>query len=494
MADVTIAPGPKGVPWFGSTLRAWKDPLDLFLESQATYGDIVRFRFGPFTYYLVNDPDVVKHVLVDNPKGYTKSRNYLGLKLVLGDGLLISEGDHWRRQRKLAQPAFHRDRLAGFARTMTECTRSTIDRWRIELSEGASETIDIHEEMMRLTFRIVGLTLLSADVDGSAKEVGKAMDVAMHFANDYAEALIRLPPSLPTPANLRFKKAMKTLDDVVFRIIAERRAMAGATKHFGDDLLGMLMEATDEGTDTGMDDKQLRDELITMVLAGHETTANLMAWTFHLLSKHPEIERRVRDEAVRVLGPDGDPKLEDVKSLEYTKRVLDEALRLYPPAWAFERQAIAADQLGPYPIEAGSIIGFSPYVLHRHPAFWENPEGFDPDRFLPERSAGRPRYAYLPFGGGPRVCVGNHFAMMEAQIILAMIVRDFRMELVSSHPVVLDPMITLRPKHGIKMRRRLPLSRLPLSPRAQASAAGPSRSQEPPSGCPARHTPTSPPA
>lgn len=487
MADVTRAPGPKGIPWFGSTLRAWNDPLDLFLESQATYGDIVRFRFGPFTYYLVNDPDVVKHVLVDNPKGYTKSRNYLGLKLVLGDGLLISESDHWRRQRKLVQPAFHRERLAGFARSMSECTRATIDRWQIELAEGASETTDIHEEMMRLTFRIVGLTLLSADVDGSAKEVGKAMDVAMHWANDYAEALVRLPPSLPTPANLRFKKAMKTLDDVVFRIIAERRAVASATKSYGDDLLGMLMEATTE-EGSGMDDQQLRDELITMVLAGHETTANLMAWTFYLLSKHPEIERRVREEAERVLG-DRDATLDDVKGLEYTKMVLEESLRLYPPAWAFERQAIAPDQLGPYPIEAGSIIGFSPYVMHRHPAFWENPEGFDPERFSPERAAKRPRYAYLPFGGGPRTCVGNHFAMMEAQIILAMIVRDFRMELVSSHPVVLDPMITLRPKHGIKMRRRRPLA-LP----AQASAGGPSRSPGPPSGCPVRHTPTSPPA
>ncbi|MBS2017005.1 MAG: cytochrome P450, partial [Deltaproteobacteria bacterium] len=378
MADVTIAPGPKGVPWFGSTLRAWDDPLELFLESQALYGDIVRFRFGPFTYYLVNDPSVVKHVLVDNPKAYTKSRNYLGLKLVLGEGLLISEGDHWRRQRKLVQPAFHRERLAGFARSMATCTRDTIDRWQREMSEGASEVIDVHAEMMRLTFRIVGLTLLSADVDGSAKDVGEAMDVAMHWANDYAEALIRLPPSLPTPANLRFRKAMKTLDDVAFRLIAERRARAGGSRSFGDDLLGILMEATEEGTESGMDDQQLRDELITMVLAGHETTANLMAWTFHLLSKHPEIERRVREEAERVLG-DRDATLEDVKNLVYTKMVLEEALRLYPPAWAFERQAIAADRLGPYAIEPGTIIGVSPYVLHRHPAYWDNPEGFDPE-------------------------------------------------------------------------------------------------------------------
>ncbi len=503
-AEGSIAPGPKGAPWFGSAFRAWNVPLGLFLESHAEFGDLVRFRFGPFTYYLVNDPDVVKHVLVDNPKGYTKSRNYLGLKVVLGDGLLLSEGDHWRRQRKLAQPAFHRERLAGFARSMARATRDMLSRWA---SDGSPEPMCIHEEMMRLTFRIVGLTLFSADIDGSASDVGKAMDVAMHWANDYAEALVRIPPKIPTPGNLRFKRAMKTLDDVVYRLIAERRVIAeargaqrsetsllsgargaepperGATKSYGDDLLGMLMEATEEGQ--AMDDKQLRDELITMTLAGHETTANLMAWTFYLLSKHPEVARRVREEAVRVLGS-RDPALEDVKQLEYARMVLEESLRLYPPAWAFERQAVAPDRLGPYAIEKGTIIGFSPYVLHRHPAHWENPEGFDPERFSKERSEKRARYAYLPFGGGPRTCVGNHFAMMEAQIILAMVAREWALELVPSHPVVVDPVITLRPKHGIKVRRRWLSTGRP----SPEEAVDPSRSPAPPSGDPAPRTPS----
>jgi cytochrome P450 len=452
------APGPKGLPWFGSVLPAWRDPLSLFLESRQRYGDVVRFKFGPFQYYLVNDPNVVKHVLVDNPKGYTKSRNYLGLKVVLGEGLLTSEGDHWRRQRKLAQPAFHRDKLAGFAAQMTMATRDMLARWS---AEGTSESFCIHAEMMRLTFRIVGLTLFSSDVDGDAKDVGHALEVAMHWANDYAESMIRVPPFIPTPANVRFKRAKKTLDDVVFRLIAERRAHAQKTGHFGGDLLGMLMEATEEpdaaagasGERTGMDDQQLRDEIITMILAGHETTANLLSWTFHLLSKHPDVERRVREEAQRVLG-DRDPVLEDVKSLEYTRMVLEEGLRLYPPAWVFERQAIVPDRLGGYDIEPGAIIGLCPYVLHRHPDHWENPEGFDPERFRPERAEKRPRYAYLPFGGGPRTCVGNHFAMMEAQILLAMIVREHRLELEPSHKVELDPVITLRPKHGIVVRRR----------------------------------------
>ena len=291
MTDIskTRAPGPKGLPWFGSVFPAWRDPLGLFLQSRARYGDVVRFKFGPFQYYLVNDPNVVKHVLVDNPKGYTKSRNYLGLKIVLGEGLLTSEGDHWRRQRKLAQPAFHRDKLAGFAAQMSMSTRDMLTRWR---AEGSDKTFCVHAEMMRLTFRIVGLTLFSADVDGEASEVGRALDVAMHWANDYAESMFRIPPFIPTPANLRFKKAKKTLDDVVFRLIAERRASASKSGHFGDDLLGMLMAATEdpaEGQTTaraGMDDQQLRDEVITMILAGHETTANLLSWTFHLLSKH----------------------------------------------------------------------------------------------------------------------------------------------------------------------------------------------------------------
>jgi cytochrome P450 len=477
----TQAPGPRGLPFFGSVFPAWRDPLGLFLESRARYGDVVRFKFGPFDYYLVNDPNVVKHVLVDNPKGYTKSRNYLGLKVVLGEGLLTSEGDHWRRQRKLAQPAFQREKLAGFASKMAMATRDMLTRWK---EEGEKGPFDIHAEMMRLTFRIVGLTLFSSDVDGDAKDVGEAMDVAMHWANTYAESMVRIPPSVPTPANLRFRRAKKTLDDVVFRLIADRRANAKSSGGYGDDLLGMLMGSTEEDSSSGMDDRQLRDEIITMILAGHETTANLMSWTFHLLSKHPDVERRVREEATRVLG-DRDPVLEDVKTLEYTRMVLDEALRLYPPAWVFERQAIAPDQLGDYRIEPGAIVGLCPYVLHRHPDHWDNPEGFDPERFRPDRAEKRARYAYLPFGGGPRTCVGNHFAMMEAQILLAMVVREQRLELEPSHRVVVDPVITLRPKTGIKMRRRPPPQQA-----ASSSPSGPAAKAS--SGCPVQRTPTEP--
>jgi len=444
-----VAPGPKGLPFFGSLFPALRDPIGLFRESLERFGDVVRFKFGPYDYYLVNDPDDVRHVLVENADRYTKSRSYQGLRQVLGDGLLVSEGDQWRRQRKLAQPAFHKGKLAGFAEQMSRATRDVLRRWA---TEDATAAFDVHREMMRLTFRIVGLTLFSSDVEGDAREVGQALDCALVWANDYAESLVRIPPAVPTVANLRFKRAKKTLDQVVYRLIDERRARA-KVDGYGDDLLGMLMEAVDETTGAGMTDQQLRDEILTMVLAGHETTANLLTWTFELLSKNPDAERRVRDEARRVLG-DRDPVLDDVKKLEDARLVLEESLRLYPPAWVLERQAIEPDEVGGYRIDRGSIVGICPYVLHRHPRYWDKPEVFDPDRFRPERAGSRPRYAYLPFGGGPRTCIGNHFAMMEAQILLAMIVREWRLELDPSHEVVLDPMVTLRPKYGVRVRRR----------------------------------------
>ncbi len=439
-----LAPGPKGLPFFGSTFEAWRDPIGLISSARDRFGDIVHFKFGPYHYHFVNDPDAIKHVLVDNAKAYKKSRNYLGLKYLLGEGLLTSEGETWRRQRKLSQPAFHRSRLDGFARSMSTSTRDMLGRWKSE----TVDTFDLHAEMMRLTFRIVGLTLFSTDVDDDASEVGPALDYAMHWANEHVESFLSLPPAFPTPANVKFKRAKKTLDRVVNTMITSRRAASAP----GDDLLGMLMSAVDEDG-THMSDQQLRDELITMVLAGHETTANLLSWTFVLLARHPEIAEKVREEARAVLG-DRDPNLDDVKSLSYARMVLDEGLRLYPPAWMFERQALESDSLNGFRIDPGHIVGISPYILHRHPKYWENAETFDPERFSPARSQNRGKYTYLPFGGGPRTCIGNHFALMEAQIILAMIARDYSLDLDDHHPVTMDPVITLRPKHGIHVRRR----------------------------------------
>jgi cytochrome P450 len=324
--------------------------------------------------------------------------------------------------------------------------------------------IDVHAEMMALTLRIVARTLFSAVVGAEAEGIGHALSIAIHYANDYAESLIRLPQWLPTPANVRFKRAVKTLDELVYRIIDERRK-GGPAAH---DLLAMLMSATDDTTRTGMGDRALRDEVMTLVLAGHETTANALTWTWYCLSKDPEVERRVHAEVSRVLAG-RTPTIDDLPKLGYTSMVLQEAMRLYPPVWAFERQAIADDEVGGYVLPAGSIVAVSPYLMHRHRAHWDNPEGFDPERFAPERTVERERFAYLPFGGGPRLCIGNAFAMMEAQIILAMVVQRHRLALVPGRPVVAEPVITLRPKHGLPMTL-LPQSRV--RPTAIADAAG----------------------
>jgi cytochrome P450 len=448
-------PGPPGLPFLGNVLDAWRDPLALFVGSRGRYGDLVRFKFGPLDYYLVSDPDLVHHVLVENHKAYVKSRNYAGLKLVLGQGLLTSEGDFWRSQRKLAQPAFHRQRMSGFVDSMAGDTAAMLERW----DALPDAPIDAHAEMMRLTLRIVGHTLFSTDVDGEASAVGAALNHALAWTNHYVEALISVPPWVPTPENLRFKRSKKTLDDMVFRII-DARQKSGED---AGDLLGMLMAVRDEETREGMTARQLRDEVMTLVVAGHETTANLLAWAFYLLSEHPDVARRVKAEVDEVLG-DRVPVLADLPRLGYTKRVLEESLRLYPPAWVFERQAILDDVLGGFRIPKGSILGISPWCIHRSPALWDDPERFDPERFLPDAVAARPKFAYLPFGGGPRFCIGNGFAMMEAQIIVAMIVQRWSLALVPGHPVVPDPLVTLRPRHGMQMT----LSR---APRGAAPAA-----------------------
>jgi cytochrome P450 len=309
----------------------------------------------------------------------------------------------------------------------------------------SSRTLDMHAEMMRLTFRIVGKTLFGSDVEGDAQAIGKALTVAMRFANDHIETLQLLPVWLPLPKNIRFREARATLDALVYRLIDEHRG-----EERRGDLLSMLMAVTDEGDGGKMTPKQLRDEVMTLVLAGFETTANALSWALYLVAQHPVVARRLEEEATRVLGG-REATFEDVPLLEYTERVMQEAMRLYPPAWAFERQAVEDDEIGGYAIPKGTTIAICPYVLHRNPAIWENPERFDPDRFLPERSNERSRFAYLPFGDGPRVCIGKGFAMMAMKIILAMLACSFRWRMASNDPVEMDPRITLRPRNGMRM-------------------------------------------
>jgi cytochrome P450 len=442
----TLPPGPIGLPFLGSLLQVWSDPLDLLATGVRRFGDTVMFRFGPYRYVLVHKPSDVRHVLLGNHDNYTKSINYQGIKLLLGEGLLTSEGSFWRRQRKLAQPAFHHRHLVSFADTMSRCTEETLERWE---RRGLDRIVDVHDEMMRLTFRIVGLTLTSTDLEREARAMGEALTVALRFGNDYAESIVKLPLWLPTPNNVRFLRAKGALDATILGIIRERRASGEDIP----DLLSTLMHATDEPgagqNPERMTDDQLRDELMTMVLAGHETTANALTFTFYLLSRHPEVARRVEAEVDEVLAGRA-PTFADLDRLTYTGWVIDEALRLYPPAWIFERQAIEADELDGYHVPAGTIVAVCPWTLHRHPAYWDNPEGFDPERF--SDSEGRDRYTYMPFGGGPRMCIGNAFAKMEAKIVLASLLRRVHFELVPGTTLALEPSITLRPRGGLPMR------------------------------------------
>ncbi|MCA1556526.1 MAG: cytochrome P450, partial [Acidobacteria bacterium] len=363
-------------------------------------------------------------------------------KRLLGEGLLTSEGEHHRRQRRLAQPAFHRKRIESYGAVMVDYAARTGARWH----DG--ETLDITHEMMRLTLSIVGKTLFDTEVESEADEVGVALTQILELFQmlllPYSEYLERLP----LPANRRFLRARAKLDAVIYRIINERRA-SGADR---GDLLSMLLLAQDEEGDTGgMSDEQLRDEALTIFLAGHETTANALSWTWYLLSQNPEAEAKLHAELDAVLDGGRLPTVEDLPQLRYTEMVLAESMRLYPPAWVVGRLSIKDYAVGDYVAKPDTLILFSQYVMHRDPRFFPEPLRFDPERFAPEAKEARPAYAYFPFGGGARRCIGEGFAWMEGTLLIATIARRWRMRLVPGHAVVEHPRITLRPKHGILM-------------------------------------------
>jgi cytochrome P450 len=438
------APGPRGHPILGSLPEARRDPIRLFLTAFRDHGEVVRFRFGPLVGHLVSSPAGVNHILAENNKNYGKqTRGYKNLRYVLGNGLLTSEGDLWKRQRRIAQPAFHRQRIGSFAQAMVRASEDAA----AGLEARRGQVVDVAAEMVRLTLRIVGETLLGYDPSDAADQVGSALAFLLHVANERTSRIVPLPPVLPTAQNRRFRRALATLDGVVLRMIAERRRTPGER----GDLLSMLMEAKDAETGEAMDDRQLRDEAMTVLLAGHETTANALTWTFLLLSRYPAALRELRAELAQVLGGRS-PALDDLPRLPFTRMVLQESMRLYPPAWIIARSATGPDEIGGYRIPAGSIVFVSPYVVHRHPRLWDDPEEFDPQRFSSERAL--PKGAYFPFGGGPRLCIGNAFATMEAELVLATLLQRVRFELDPAHPVELEPSITLRPRHGMRMAVR----------------------------------------
>jgi cytochrome P450 len=434
--------GPPGVYGLRNLVRFVSAPLPTLRALPDRYGDIVRMKVLGRPWFLVRHPDDIEAVVVKNARIMLRDRYAVVLQRALGMGLLTSDGELWRRQRKLMAQAFTPKRIAGYAEAMAQVTDASLAGWR------HGQEINLHQEMSRITMKVVADVLFGASVTpDDVATVGASMEVVNDFFANSPEAVLQLPAWVPTPRNVRMNRAVEKLDGLIYRIIAARRA--GPAR---DDFLGSLLAAQDDAG-LGMSDQQLRDEAITLFLAGHETTALALAHTFYLLSKHPEVERALYEELHRVLGGRL-PMADDVKALVYAERVLKESMRLYPPAWTIGREAGEDLEVRGVRIPKGAQILSSQWVVHRDPRWFPNPEGFDPDRWTPERSKALPRFAYFPFGGGPRTCIGSHFAMMEATLLLAVIAQRYRIELLPGERLELQPSVTLRQK-GPGLRARL---------------------------------------
>jgi cytochrome P450 len=420
--------------------QAQFDPVQFARQMSDEYGGFARNKFGTIEIFQIADPELAHEVLVQRTAEFYKGNvMYRVLKPFLGNGLLTSEGDFWKRQRKLAQPAFHYKRIASYADTMIEHTQKLLHDWRV------GETRMIDREMMKVTLSIVNKTLFNVDISAEADRIGEAMNVILHAADQNMNAVVALPAWIPTPQRLHQKRMVAQLDAIIQQFITERRQ----SQHDNGDLLSMLLLAQDDDGQ-GMSDQQLRDEVITMFLAGHETTANALMWTFYLLSQHADIKQRLYAEIDSVLG-ERTVTLQDLPNMPYLDMVLKESMRLFPPVAAVSRSPYADMELGGYRLPKDAIMQISIFAMHRSTRYWHNPDVFDPERFSPENEAKIPRYAYLPFGGGARVCIGNQFAIMEAKLLLVTIMQQYELDLAPNHEVVPQQLLTLRAKHGMKM-------------------------------------------
>ena len=439
LSIINRPPGPRGNPLTGNLLEFRRDPLGFLTMCARNYGPIVRLRFARITAYLINEPDYIKDVLVTNHHNFIKAKSLRAHKRVFGNGLLTSEGDSWMSQRRLAQPAFHRKRIAAYGDIMVSYTEQMLARWR----EGGIR--DIHEDMKGLTLAIVGKTLFNADVTGEAKNLGAALKAVME-QHEARRGLSRfIPEAIPTPANLRYQRAVMHLDEIIYSIIRDRRAIGEDP----GDLLSMLLHARDEDG-SQMTDKQLRDETMTLLIGGYDTPALALSWLLYLLSNHPQVENRLLDELETVLCRRA-PNVDALPKLSYTEMVIKEGMRLYPPAWIIGREALQDCNIGGYHVPSGTQLIMSQWVTHRDPRYFSNPEEFIPDRWADDLVKRLPEYSYFPFGGGPRTCIGNSFAMMETVLVVATIAQKFRLRLAPGFSVIPWPSMTLRPKNGIKM-------------------------------------------
>ena len=438
-------PVPSGPPFLRRLIFGLRrNPLDFLSRIAAEYGDSTHFPVGHWNYWFFTHPDAIRDVLVTSEDKFIKGPALRRAKDTLGEGLLTSEGDLHKRQRRLVQPALHPQRVATYGEVMTRYTSETIEQWR----DG--QEIDLHQQMMQLTLRIVAKTLFDADVASEVDAIGHAMDVSVGM---FARAMSPWGPLLnflPLPSNFRFKRAWGRLMGTIDGFIKERRA-DGRDR---GDLLSRLIRATDaEGDGGAMSDRQLRDEAITLFTAGHETTANALTFTFYLLSQNPQCEKTLHEELQTVLSGRV-PSVADVEKLPYTRMVLSEAMRLYPPAWALGRESTAPCEIGGHALPGGAVVLLSQWVTHRDPRWWPEPLKFDPMRFGPENRAARPRWSYFPFGGGSRQCIGEAFAWMEAILVIATLAQKWAMQFLGDEPPRLRPLITLRPQGPLNMRLR----------------------------------------
>jgi cytochrome P450 len=434
----TEIPGPPRHWLFGNLKEFGRDQLESMTRWAREYGDVVSVRFGPRRVVFLNHPDLVEEVLVNQNRKFIKHYRLRQTRRTLGHGLLTSEGEFWRSQRKLAQPAFHRERIANYARVMVDYTERMIALW----SDG--QVRDAQADMMHLTLEIVAKTLFDAEIGSDTADASAAMETLMRAFIARTGSLMTPPHWIPTPVNLRVERAIRRLERILAAVIAERRAI----KSDRGDLLSMLLEAQDEESGRRMSDRQLRDEVMTLFMAGHETTANTLAWSWVLLARHPEALARLDRELTEVLG-DRSPTVADLPRLKFTESVVHETLRVYPTVWVLGREAIEPVELGGYQIRPGTTLFMPQWVIHRDPRWFDAPETFRPERWLDPGIQKLHRYAYFPFGGGPRICIGNNFALMEATLILATIARQFRLELVPGAKIAPLATITLRPAHGV---------------------------------------------
>jgi len=445
MKTSNLPPAPKGHFLFGILEEYVRDPLGFLTLCAQDYGDIVYFpgiRFVGYKAYFINHPDYIEDVLATKTHQFGKFNQGLGIiGRILGNGLVTSEGDFWRHQRRLIQPAFHRERIAAYGEVMVAYTNRMLTRWQ------AGEIHDVHEDMMRLTLEIAAKTLFDVDMADQADEVGQALAFAIAYFDHWQRNPIAmlLPENVPTPGNLRSRKVIQRLDAIAYELIRQRRETGQDT----GDLLSMLLHTQYEDG-SQITDQQVRDEVMTILLAGHDTTALAMTWMLYLLSQHPEVEAKLVTELQTVLNG-RDPTFADLPQLRYTDSVVKEALRLYPPVWGMARRANTDSEIGGYPIPKGSVIILSQWVMQRDSRYFDQPEVFNPERWADGLAQRLPTYAYFPFGGGPRVCIGKSFAQMEAVLLLATMAQKFQFTLVPGQEVEPWPAFTLRPKQGIKM-------------------------------------------